>query len=112
MVYSGIPTEPWYSGNVANCPLSGSIVVDNMTDGFDAYTLPRTTPTRHFSVPMNKKYVKKAVYAERGMTIVGGSDHGTVYIFEIQSSEARQTLIHGKKDVMIQTVEVRIIDSL
>lgn len=83
-----------------------------MTDGFDTYTLPRTTPTRHFSVPMGKKYVKKAVYAERGMTIVGGSDHGTVYIFGIQSSEARQTLIHGKKDAMIQTVEVREIDSL
>lgn len=83
-----------------------------MTDGFDVYAMPRTTPIRHFGVPMNRKYVKKAVYAEKGMTVVGGSDHGKVYVFEIENTGAKQILIHGKKDVMIQSVEVRIIDSL
>ena len=61
---------------------------------------------------MSKKYVKKAVYAEKGNAIVGRSDHGKVYVFEIQNPKAQQTLVHGRKDIMIQTVEVRILTHL
>lgn len=87
-------------------------MVDNMIDGFDIYSLPRTTPVHHFEVPTNKKYVKKAAFAEKGQTVVGGSDHGQVYVFAIDNSQAEQVLIHGKKDNMIQSVEVRTINSL
>jgi hypothetical protein len=83
-----------------------------MTDEFDSYTLPRTTPIQCFKVLTSKKYVKKVVYAEKKDAVVGGSDHGKVYVFGIQNPKAQQTLIHKKKDIMIQTIEVRKLTHL
>jgi hypothetical protein len=95
-----------YSGNIGICPVYGNILVDNMTDGFDLYNLPRTTPSRSFVVPTAKHFAKKGVFGEKGNTVVTGSDHGNVYVFTVNKTEPIQRLEHGREQVMIQTVEV------
>jgi hypothetical protein len=95
------------SGNLSICPVYGQILVDNMTNGFDLYTLTRTVPSKTFVVPTTKKFTKKAAFGENGHTVVTGSDHGQVYVFAINKTEPMQTLEHGGRSVMIQAVEVK-----
>lgn len=47
-----------------------------------------------------------AKFAENGTVIVGGSDHGCVYIFKVNDSEPRQVLYHERAESMIQTIAV------
>jgi len=78
----------------------------NMTNGFDLYSLFRTSPSKSFVVPTTKKLVKNGVFGEKGHTVITGSDHGKVYVFAVNKTEPIQRLEHGRKDVMIQAVEV------
>jgi hypothetical protein len=77
-----------------------------MTNGFDLYNSSRTAPSRSFVVPTTKIFAKKGVFGEKGNTVVTGSDHGKVYVFAVNKSEAMQKLEHGTERVMIQAVEV------
>lgn len=77
-----------------------------MVNGFDLYPPNRTSAILTFKVPARKKYVKQAVFAEKGRLVVCGSDHGLAYIFDINLSGIPQRLSHGKGDELIQTVEV------
>lgn len=95
-----------YSGSIGVCPIYGNILVDNMTDGFDLYSLSRTSPSRSFIVPTTKTFTKNGVFGEKGHTIVTGSDHGKVYVFPVNKTEPIQRLKHGSEGVMIQAVEV------
>ena len=95
-----------YSGNIGVCPLYGNILVDNMTNGFDLYSLSRTSPSKSFVVPTTKKLVKNGVFREKEHTVITGSDHGKVYVFAVNKTEPVQRLEHGRKNVMIQAVEV------
>jgi len=47
-------------------------------------------------------------FAEHGAVVVGGSDHGCVYVFNINDPEPAQVLYHEKADSMIQTVAVSL----
>ena len=96
-----------HSGNIGICPVYGNILVDNMTNGFDLYSLSRTAPSQSFVVPTTKIFAKKGVFGEKGHIVVTGSDHGKVYVFAVSKTESMQTLEHGSKSTMIQTVEVR-----
>ena len=78
-----------------------------MVNGFDLYPPNRTSAMQTFKVVTSRKYVKQAVFAEKGKLAVCGSDHGLAYVFDINLSGIPQRLNHGKKDSeMIQTVEV------
>ena len=96
-----------YSGNIGVCPLYGNILVDNMTNGFDLYSLSCTSPLRSFVVPMTKAFTKNGVFGEKGQTVITGSNHGKVYVFAVNKAKPIQTLAHGRKGVMIQAVEVK-----
>lgn len=77
-----------------------------MADGFDLYPPNRTSAIRTFKVATSRKYVKQAVFAEKGKLAVCGSDHGVAYVFDINLSCIPQRLNHGMEDELIQTVEV------
>jgi hypothetical protein len=94
------------SGNISVCPVYGNILVDNMTNGFDLYSISRTAPSKSFEVPTTKTFAKKGVFGEKGHSVVTGSDHGKVYVFSVNKTELVQRLEHGSQGVMIQTVEV------
>ncbi len=99
-----------HRGNVAICPLSASYLVDNMVDGFDLYPPDRTSAVQTFKVATSKKYVKQAVFSEKGRLAVCGSDHGVAYIFDVYTScKAPQKLSHGKEEELIQTIGVSLL---
>ena len=80
-------------------------VIDNVNNGFDIYKIDsgnfvRTLITRD---PI-KTYPKGVAFANHSQAIVGGSDHGLVYIFERKSGRVITTLRHGKEGV--QTIAV------
>ncbi|KAF8579853.1 WD40 repeat-like protein, partial [Ramaria rubella] len=79
-------------------------VVDNATDGFDLHqldngahicTLPTGTPT--------KKVPKQVAFREDWEIIVGGSDHGLVYLFEREMGRLLNVLRHVDKG-LVQTI--------
>jgi hypothetical protein len=95
------------SGNVDVDHSQKNIVIDNITTGFDVYPIHRSTPIHSFEVPTARKFVKMAVFGEKGSIVVGGSDHGKVYIFDLKAPQITQTVIHGNPTSLIQAVAVR-----
>lgn len=77
-----------------------------MEDGFDLYAPSRASPTMQFKVPTTRRFVKKAVFGERGRVIACGSDHGLVYLFSPEDINPIQILRHGEDSELIQVVEV------
>ncbi len=81
-------------------------MIDNVANGFDIYKMDsgnfvRTLVTRD---PI-KMYPKGVAFANRCQAVVGGSDHGLVYLFERKSGSIITTLRHAKEGG-IQTIEV------
>lgn len=81
-------------------------VIDNVSNGFDIYRLDsgqfvRTLVTRE---PI-KTYPKGVAFANNCQAIIGGSDHGYVYIFERKSGCILGKLAHARNDG-VQTIEV------
>jgi len=92
------------------CPQEKNIVVDNLTSRYELYSMDGTSPTRSFEIPNERLYVKMVKFAENGAVIIGGSDHGCVYVFNINNSEPAQVLYHERADSMIQTVAVSLLN--
>ena len=70
---------------MAFCGHKNQFVVDNAFDGFDLYQLdkgkahllrnfPTGTPTM--------RTPKQVTFCEEGRVVVGGSDHGVMYVFD------------------------------
>ena len=81
-----IPAKKSDSGNAAVSLDHRICVIDNVSNGFDIYRLDsghfiRTLVTRE---PI-RTYPKGVAFANNCQAIIGGSDHGYVYIFERKS---------------------------
>lgn len=80
-------------------------VVDNVEDGYDLYQLDRCEFVKSFVTRLAQIRQPKAVeFVEEGKAVVGGSDHGLVYIFATQSGALLDVIRHAHG--MVQTVAV------
>ena len=84
----------------------GLFVFDNATSGFDLRDLRtggyiRTFPTGRPS----RRLPKQGLFGEGAKIVVGGSDHGVVYIYERKTGMLKQTLPH-QKDGLVQLIAV------
>lgn len=82
-------------------------MVDNVGNGFDLYTIDsghfqRTLRTRE----AQKTFPKGVVFANNGNAVIGGSDHGLLYIFDVQTGDVLRTISHCK-DGGVETIAVR-----
>jgi hypothetical protein len=101
-------TNKSYSGNAAVSLEHRICVIDNVSNGFDIYRLDsghfiKTLVTRE---PI-RTYPKGVAFANNCQAIIGGSDHGYVYIFERKSGRVLGKLAHARNDG-VQTIEVSI----
>lgn len=81
-------------------------MVDSAFSGFNLHRLDDGKCVRNFSTGAPIKNVsKQVVFAENARVVVGGSDHGSVYVFETESGETMQILRHSDKG-FVQTVTV------
>ena len=81
-------------------------MVDNVVDGFDLHKLENGEYIRMFSTGLAKKPCPKQVlFGEDGKVVIGGSDHGSIYVFDRRTGEVLQVLKHAD-DGMVQTITV------
>lgn len=80
--------------------------MDNAVDGFDLYQLESNTFIRNFptGVPI-QRFPKQVLFGENSKVIIGGSDHGQVYVFDRKSGSLLDTLHHAKHG-LVQTIAV------
>lgn len=87
-------------------------VVDNVSDGFDLHNIEDGAFIRTFKTGDHIRPVPKNVlFAENSQLIIGGSDHGYVYIFDRKSGRKLAALRHSDKG-LVQTVAVRFSECL
>lgn len=83
-------------------------VVDSGFSGFNLHKLDDGKYVRNYSTGAPIKNVPKQVaFAENAKVIVGGSDHGSVYVFERESGNTLQVLRHSE-NTFVQTVTVSL----
>lgn len=81
--------------------------MDNAVDGFDLYQLGSTVSVvfvRNFptGTPI-QRYPKQVLFGENSKFVVGGNDHGKVYIFDRKNGSLLDTLHHAKRG-LVQTI--------
>jgi len=83
-------------------------VVDNVGSGFDIYKVDTGNFVRTLSTgdPL-KTYPKGVAFVDKSHAIVGGSDHGRVYIFDSQTGRVLHKLKHSKQGGA-ETIAVRL----
>ncbi|KAG1837941.1 hypothetical protein F4604DRAFT_1692017 [Suillus subluteus] len=92
-------------GHAAVYSKQGVFIVDNATDGFTLYRLEGDgEPVRTFATGLPSMSVPKQVaFGEEGKVVVGGSDHGLVYIFDRKTGQTLETLHHTDTG-LVQTI--------
>lgn len=94
------------SGNVAVSTRRNQFVIDNARNGFDLYQLDSGTYIRTFPTGNPSKLLPKQVaFGEDSKVVVGGSDHGAIYVFDRKTGKPLQVLHHADKG-LVQTVTV------
>lgn len=80
--------------------------MDDVVDGFSLYRTDKSMWLRsfHTGIPLVKK-PKQVAFGENSKAVVGGSDHGAVYVFDRRTGSQIDVLPHAKKG-MVQTVSV------
>jgi hypothetical protein len=83
--------------------------VDNAADGFTLYRLDgNEEPVRTFITATPSVSVPKQVaFGAEGRMVVGGSDNGSVYVFERKSGKLLDTLRHSNAG-LVQTIAVSV----
>jgi|ERR1700722_6776670 len=81
-------------------------VLDNTTSGFDLHQLDNGAFIRTFRAMISGRRVPKQVaFLEDAEVVVGGSDHGVIYIFDRRAGKLLDMLRHAEKG-LLQTIAV------
>jgi hypothetical protein len=100
----------WYSGGVDLCNRDKLVVVDSVLAGFNLHKLDKMTFVRNFPTRKPKlDYGKQVCFVEDCRAIVGGSDHGMVYIFNRETGATIDMLLHALQG-MVQTIAVSTLN--
>lgn len=95
-----------HRGNVAVDQKKTVFCIDDTVQGIGLYELDTVARLRSFPIPMTKTVrPRQLAFAENARVIVGGSDHGAVYVFDRRSGEVLDVLNQGTE--WTQTVTVR-----
>lgn len=81
--------------NVAIDHNHGYFAVDNVNKGFSLYSLEDMEFLREFSTGSpTRRFPKQVEFCEDGRVLVGGSNHGTIYVFDRKTGLVVDTLRH------------------
>ncbi|TDL19963.1 WD40 repeat-like protein [Rickenella mellea] len=94
-------------GSAAINPTKNEFVVDSIANGFDLHHLDNGVWKRNYPTGKPERTrPKQVVFGEDGRIVVGGSDHGTVYVFDSQTASPLYILEHRGR--MVQTLTVSL----
>jgi hypothetical protein len=82
-------------------------VVDNAADSFMLYQLDSNEePVRTFvTTPPSVSVHKQVAFRAEGRLVIGGSNNGSVYVFERKTGKLLNTLCHSNEG-LVQTIAV------
>ena len=93
------------SGHAAVSHQKRLMVIDN-GEGFSTHHLRTGTYIRSFPTGKpTKRYPKQVAFGEHDSIIVGGSDHGAVYVFDHDTGGPLDLLRHSDRG-LVQTITV------
>lgn len=97
-----------HSGCAAISHRRGQFVMDNGTN-FALHNLQSGMLVHIFSTgkPI-KRFPKQVVFAEDDTVVVGGSDHGAVYVFDRKTGNILDRMVHSRQG-LVQTIVVNMI---
>ena len=101
-------TDEFLSGNATICSRGKSLLVENLSKGFDLYDLPRSSPSYTFQTPTRKRCIKDGVFADKSTVVACRSDHGKIYVFSTASPDPVQVIKQANNRVEVQAVAVRL----
>jgi len=95
------------SGHASINARGTQFIMDNARNGFSLYRLDGGASIQEYVTGTPRRtYPKQVDFAEGSQVVVGGSDHGIVYIFDRKTGGVLQKLHHGR-DELVQTIAVR-----
>ena len=98
------------SGQVDVWPEKRRFLIDNADTGFELHAIDYSGSSFLYSADNSlvKVTAKQVKFGENGDIVVGGSDHGTVYVFNRRTRSTMQLLDHHTS-ASAQTITVRHI---
>jgi hypothetical protein len=85
--------------------------VDNVNNGFNLHQLDSGSFVRNYPTGKpNKRFPRQAAFGEDGKVVVGGSDHGVVYVFNRRTGSRLDILRHANAG-LVQTIAVSYFTS-
>ena len=95
--------------NVAINHDHGYFAVDNVNRGFSLYSLEDMRFLREYPTGQpTRQFPKQIEFGEGGRVLVGGSDHGTIYMFDRKTGLVIDTL-HHEDNGLAQAVTVSLL---
>ncbi|KAG2744846.1 WD40 repeat-like protein, partial [Suillus brevipes Sb2] len=96
-------------GHAALSPDESSVLLSNLSDGLDLYTVGRNHPRQSYKFPYSGKanVPVQVAFIESGQAVLSGSPDGNVHVWDVASAESRQVLEH--EDCVVQAVAVSLI---
>jgi hypothetical protein len=87
---------------------TGQFVVDTGSGRFNLHDMEDGSYVRHFptGTPI-RRHPKQVAFGEKGHVVVGGSDHGIVYVFDWMTGNKMVELKVAEQG-MVQTVAVGV----
>ncbi|KAF8572699.1 hypothetical protein K439DRAFT_1421544 [Ramaria rubella] len=100
-----------FSGNARISPDGQDLLIDNLWNGMDAYSIHSRKHIATFNAPVAERKPKQVMFDPSGDFVIQGSDKGLVYISDFHTLAPVQALVHSKHRGLVQAVTVRFLPS-
>jgi len=86
-----------------------SLIVSNLVNGVDTYTVPPRNPIRSFGHPIRDNKILQVSSALHGALTIAGSDDGCVRLFEQRTGPLYSQLPHGNGESRVMLAVISLI---
>lgn len=83
-----------------------TIILDDVSQGVALYKLSVTDRVKTFAIPCRQRRSRNVAFHDSGRSVITGSDHGNVYIFDRRTGKSSDVIHTGVTD-WVQSVAVR-----
>lgn len=98
----------WASGDAAINVKEDVLIIDDVAQGVGVFKLSTTDRIKTFDVPFAVRRRRQVAFHDGNSSIVTGSDHGTIYVFDRRTGNIIDTIDIGVKD-WVQSIAVGLL---
>ncbi|KAF8582612.1 hypothetical protein K439DRAFT_1661739 [Ramaria rubella] len=92
------------AGNARISPDGQDLLIDNLWNGMDAYSIHSRKHIATFNAPVAERKPKQVMFDPSGDFVIQGSDKGLVYISDFHTLAPVQALVHSKHRGLVQAI--------